>query len=234
MLQLLSYGEVDSTWWVGAKRIDIHQDLNTGASLFKTGKHWKKSGEVKFQSLVEDLTGLFNSFTLHHPFFCLRFDCFFGECRACVVVDDRLFVIGGQEGDFMAKPGSPIFKCSCRLEVCIQWTTCWSEYHHDFSFIVVCVLFLHFGGSQGGIQRYHHDFSFMFVCFLFLLLMRSIALLVLMTCCMSLLAGEKEWKRGALGVEGSRKLVILRSYCLSYWSLWSCVVLFLTEACKSL
>uniref|UniRef100_M4EFG7 Uncharacterized protein n=1 Tax=Brassica campestris TaxID=3711 RepID=M4EFG7_BRACM len=36
---------------------------------------------------------------------------------ACVVVDDRIFVIGGQEGDFMAKPGSPIFKCSCRLEV---------------------------------------------------------------------------------------------------------------------
>lgn len=37
--------------------------------------------------------------------------------RACVVVDDRLYVIGGQEGDFMAKPGSPIFKCSRRLEV---------------------------------------------------------------------------------------------------------------------
>ncbi|CAH8391204.1 unnamed protein product [Eruca vesicaria subsp. sativa] len=40
-----------------------------------------------------------------------------GPHRACVVVDDRLFVIGGQEGDFMAKPGSPIFKCSRRLEV---------------------------------------------------------------------------------------------------------------------
>ena len=37
--------------------------------------------------------------------------------RACVVVNDRLFVIGGQEGDFMAKPGSPIFKCSRRHEV---------------------------------------------------------------------------------------------------------------------
>lgn len=37
--------------------------------------------------------------------------------RACVVVDDRLYVIGGQEGDFMAKPGSPIFKCSRREEV---------------------------------------------------------------------------------------------------------------------
>ncbi|XP_039047294.1 kelch repeat-containing protein At3g27220-like [Hibiscus syriacus] len=40
-----------------------------------------------------------------------------GPHRACVVVDDRLFVIGGQEGDFMAKPGSPIFKCSRRNEV---------------------------------------------------------------------------------------------------------------------
>jgi hypothetical protein len=40
-----------------------------------------------------------------------------GPHRACVVVDDRLFVIGGQEGDFMAKPGSPIFKCSRRMEV---------------------------------------------------------------------------------------------------------------------
>lgn len=37
--------------------------------------------------------------------------------RACVAVDDKLFVIGGQEGDFMAKPGSPIFKCSRRNEV---------------------------------------------------------------------------------------------------------------------
>lgn len=33
------------------------------------------------------------------------------------MVDDRLYVIGGQEGDFMAKPGSPIFKCSRRNEV---------------------------------------------------------------------------------------------------------------------
>ncbi|KAK9734138.1 hypothetical protein RND81_04G117400 [Saponaria officinalis] len=40
-----------------------------------------------------------------------------GPHRACIVVDDRLMVIGGQEGDFMAKPGSPIFKCSRRLEV---------------------------------------------------------------------------------------------------------------------
>lgn len=37
--------------------------------------------------------------------------------RACVEFNDRLFVIGGQEGDFMAKPGSPIFKCSRRHEV---------------------------------------------------------------------------------------------------------------------
>ncbi|XP_022133686.1 kelch repeat-containing protein At3g27220-like [Momordica charantia] len=40
-----------------------------------------------------------------------------GPHRACVVANDRLFVIGGQEGDFMAKPGSPIFKCSRRHEV---------------------------------------------------------------------------------------------------------------------
>ncbi|KAL6585284.1 hypothetical protein OROMI_004573 [Orobanche minor] len=40
-----------------------------------------------------------------------------GPHRACVVYNDRLYVIGGQEGDFMAKPGSPIFKCSRRNEV---------------------------------------------------------------------------------------------------------------------
>ncbi|TYG52649.1 hypothetical protein E1A91_D09G041200v1 [Gossypium mustelinum] len=40
-----------------------------------------------------------------------------GPHRASVAINDRLFVIGGQEGDFMAKPGSPIFKCSRRHEV---------------------------------------------------------------------------------------------------------------------
>ena len=40
-------------------------------------------------------------------------------CRACVVANDKLFVIGGQEGDFMPKPGSPIFKCVRRHEVCM-------------------------------------------------------------------------------------------------------------------
>ncbi|CAA2966971.1 kelch repeat-containing At3g27220 [Olea europaea subsp. europaea] len=40
-----------------------------------------------------------------------------GPHRACVVANDHLYVIGGQEGDFMAKPGSPIFKCSRRNEV---------------------------------------------------------------------------------------------------------------------
>ncbi|CAA7394757.1 unnamed protein product [Spirodela intermedia] len=40
-----------------------------------------------------------------------------GPHRACIVANDRLLVIGGQEGDFMAKPGSPIFKCSRRHEV---------------------------------------------------------------------------------------------------------------------
>ncbi|ESQ47771.1 hypothetical protein EUTSA_v10021206mg [Eutrema salsugineum] len=48
-----------------------------------------------------------------------------GPHRACVVVDDRLFVIGGQEGDFMAKPGSPIFKCSRRMEWYSVMSTCW-------------------------------------------------------------------------------------------------------------
>ncbi|KAF8775722.1 hypothetical protein HU200_004293 [Digitaria exilis] len=41
-----------------------------------------------------------------------------GPHRACVVANDKLFVIGGQEGDFMAKPGSPIFKCVRRHEQC--------------------------------------------------------------------------------------------------------------------
>ncbi|KAK7311366.1 hypothetical protein RJT34_09468 [Clitoria ternatea] len=40
-----------------------------------------------------------------------------GPHRACIAIGDRLYVIGGQEGDFMAKPGSPIFKCSRRFEV---------------------------------------------------------------------------------------------------------------------
>lgn len=39
------------------------------------------------------------------------------SCRACVTANNRLYVIGGQEGDFMAKPGSPIYKCSRRNEV---------------------------------------------------------------------------------------------------------------------
>ncbi|CAB4267694.1 unnamed protein product [Prunus armeniaca] len=39
-----------------------------------------------------------------------------GPHRACVVMSDRL-LIGGQEGDFMPKPGSPILKCSRRHEV---------------------------------------------------------------------------------------------------------------------
>lgn len=39
------------------------------------------------------------------------------------MANDKLFIIGGQEGDFMAKPGSPIFKCSRRHEVllCLVW-----------------------------------------------------------------------------------------------------------------
>ncbi|KAG0593522.1 hypothetical protein KC19_1G335900 [Ceratodon purpureus] len=40
-----------------------------------------------------------------------------GPHRACVVVEDDLYVIGGQEGDFKAKPGSLNFKCSRKKEV---------------------------------------------------------------------------------------------------------------------
>ncbi|CAL5370237.1 unnamed protein product [Camellia sinensis] len=40
-----------------------------------------------------------------------------GPHRACVAVENQLYVIGGQEGDFMPKPGSPTFKCSRRHEV---------------------------------------------------------------------------------------------------------------------
>lgn len=43
--------------------------------------------------------------------------CVFDFNRACVAGGDGLYVIGGQEGDFMPKPGSPIFKCSRRHEV---------------------------------------------------------------------------------------------------------------------
>ncbi|KAL1209787.1 Kelch repeat-containing protein [Cardamine amara subsp. amara] len=40
-----------------------------------------------------------------------------GPHRACVVANDKLLVIGGQEGDFMAKSNSSIFKCSRRREI---------------------------------------------------------------------------------------------------------------------
>ncbi|GLT96922.1 hypothetical protein SLE2022_145130 [Rubroshorea leprosula] len=45
-----------------------------------------------------------------------------GPHRACIVVNDHLYVIGGQEGAFMAKPGSPIFKCSRREKALIKKT----------------------------------------------------------------------------------------------------------------
>lgn len=41
------------------------------------------------------------------------------------MVNDRLLVIGGQEGDFMAKPGPQIFKCSHRHEVVYDDFICW-------------------------------------------------------------------------------------------------------------
>ncbi|KAK1319343.1 Kelch repeat-containing protein [Acorus calamus] len=74
-----------------------------------------------------------------------------GPHRACVVVDDRLYIIGGQEGDFMAKPGSPIFKCSRRHEVVYgdvymledgkEWKTLPSmpkpDSHIEFAWVIV-------------------------------------------------------------------------------------------------
>lgn len=56
-------------------------------------------------------------------------------CRACVVVEDRLYVIGGQEGDFMAKRGSPIFKCSRQKEVaCETLITRRADVKHNIDF----------------------------------------------------------------------------------------------------
>ncbi|RWW60160.1 hypothetical protein BHE74_00032864 [Ensete ventricosum] len=48
----------------------------------------------------------------------------YSAVRSCVVANDQLIVIGGQEGDFMAKPGSPIYKCSRRHEVLKLYFTC--------------------------------------------------------------------------------------------------------------
>ena len=59
-----------------------------------------------------------------------------------MVVDDRLFVIGGQEGDFMAKPGSPIFKCSRRLEVLLLfYERCVCVSFTFFTLVVLKVVF---------------------------------------------------------------------------------------------
>lgn len=58
-----------------------------------------------------------SNFRTHIAFFRSYFSDRCYTNRACVVVDDKLFVIAGQEGDFMAKPGSPIFQCSRRNEV---------------------------------------------------------------------------------------------------------------------
>lgn len=95
-------------------------------------KHWRKSGGKKYPFHAEDHTGFFSapdiciSINFNHFKVFLRsyeFVLMFSNHenqssnRACVVYNDRLFVIGGQEGDFMPKPGSPIFKCSRRHEV---------------------------------------------------------------------------------------------------------------------
>ncbi|GLT61769.1 hypothetical protein SLA2020_344510 [Shorea laevis] len=84
-----------------------------------------------------------------------------GPHRACIIVDDRLYVIGGQEGDFMAKPGSPIFKCSRREEVVygdvymldeeMKWKTLTPmpkpDSHIEFAWIVVNNSIVIIGGT---------------------------------------------------------------------------------------
>ncbi|KAJ7520967.1 hypothetical protein O6H91_19G032700 [Diphasiastrum complanatum] len=85
-----------------------------------------------------------------------------GPHRACVVVDNRLYVIGGQEGDFIAKPGSPIFKCSRKLEVVFsdvymlepggkEWNVVPSmpkpDSHIEFAWVVVNKSIIIVGGS---------------------------------------------------------------------------------------
>lgn len=67
------------------------------------------------RSILENVLSFLRSYTPEQFISRPDFETFL--YRACIVVDDRLYVIGGQEGDFMAKPGSPIFKCSRRLEV---------------------------------------------------------------------------------------------------------------------
>lgn len=86
--------------------------------MASSGNAYEKVGNffnTVSRSLLVNETGIFrcvSSLQISSSF------CFiFFQCRACVVANDRLFVIGGQEGDFMAKPGSPIFKCSRRNEV---------------------------------------------------------------------------------------------------------------------
>ncbi|KAK9923995.1 hypothetical protein M0R45_032386 [Rubus argutus] len=48
-----------------------------------------------------------------------------GPHRACIVYDDRLYVMGGQEGDFMAKPGSPISSALVGMRLYMAMFTCW-------------------------------------------------------------------------------------------------------------
>lgn len=65
-----------------------------------------------------------------------------------MVFDDRLYVIGGQEGDFMAKPGSPIFKCSRRNEVmqavisslCVVSVDHYAKTKINFGVVTLCFL----------------------------------------------------------------------------------------------
>ena len=90
--------------------------------------HWDSITSGPYLSLIKPQHYLYITFTYNHRL------CVNSSFRACVVANDKLMVIGGQEGDFMAKPGSPIFKCSRRNEVSLwksferYWPIVWVTY----------------------------------------------------------------------------------------------------------
>ncbi|CAA6675513.1 unnamed protein product [Spirodela intermedia] len=93
---------------MGGSKEDRHEPGTEHWSLaVKDGKALENEWRSEIQIPLGGPTGCsFDRYSNAH--FCFR---------ACVVANDKLLVIGGQEGDFMAKPGSPIFKCSRRNEV---------------------------------------------------------------------------------------------------------------------
>ncbi|KAK6928485.1 hypothetical protein RJ641_007076, partial [Dillenia turbinata] len=89
--------------------------------------------------------------------------------EACVVVNDWLFVIGGLEGDFMAKPGSAIFKCSRRHEWKVLAPMPKPNSHIEFVWVIVNNSIIIVGGTTekhpvtkrmipvGEVLRFHLD-----------------------------------------------------------------------------